>query len=155
PGAAALRTHARVPGLRDQTGDSCSASDGEAEGSHLVASVVGDALRAPRRHPHPVDAELLDDAIERLRGLLLEHIRPRATGARQRHVDDESIVLVIPREVVDETQVDHVDPEFGIHDVLERLGDLVVLLGREGGGHTAYPNTVQPSRGAPSGRYAA
>src|SRR5690606_41319533 len=46
-----------------------SASDAEADRSHHVAAVLGDALGAPRRHPHPVDAEALHDAVERLRGL--------------------------------------------------------------------------------------
>src|SRR5690606_32770882 len=41
-------------------------SDREAEGAHHVAAVAGDALRAPRRHPHPVDAEPLHDVVERL-----------------------------------------------------------------------------------------
>src|SRR6478609_2558355 len=98
------------------------ASDREAERAHHVAPVVGDPLRAPRRHPHPVDAELLDDAVERLRRLLLEYVRERASGGGQRHMDDEGVVLVIPRQVVDETEVDDVDPELGIHDVLESFG---------------------------------
>src|SRR4051794_39442655 len=38
--------------------------DREAERPHHVAAVVGDLVRAPRRHPHPVDAELLDDAVQ-------------------------------------------------------------------------------------------
>ena len=43
--------------------------DREAECAHHVAPVVGDPLGTPRRHPHPVDAESVDDVIERLRGL--------------------------------------------------------------------------------------
>ena len=35
--------------------------DVEAEGAELLAPVLGDALRAPRRHPHPVDAEVRHD----------------------------------------------------------------------------------------------
>ena len=59
------------------------------------------------------------------------HVGERAAGARERHVDDERVVLVVPAEVVDQPEVDDVDPELGVHDVLERFFDLVVALGRE------------------------
>ena len=35
-------------------------SDGETESTQLVAAVVGDFVRAPRRVPHPVDPQLID-----------------------------------------------------------------------------------------------
>ena len=73
----------------------------------------------------------LDDAVERLGGLLLDHVGERAAGARERHVDDERVVLVVPAEVVDEAEVDDVDAELGVDDVLERLFDLVEALGCE------------------------
>src|SRR5437879_2327901 len=38
--------------------DSFDGLDVKAEGAELLAAVLGDALRAPRRHPHPVDAEV-------------------------------------------------------------------------------------------------
>src|ERR1700734_2746321 len=50
-------------------------SDVEAEGAKLLAPVVGDALRTPRRQPHPVDAEVRHHAVERLPGLVLDHVR--------------------------------------------------------------------------------
>ena len=40
--------------------------DREADRAHHVAAVVGDLLGTPRRHPDPVDAEALDDPVERL-----------------------------------------------------------------------------------------
>ena len=59
------------------------------------------------------------------------HVGEGASGARERHVDDERVVLVVPAEIVDEAEVDDVDPELGVHDVFQRLGDLVEALGRE------------------------
>ena len=73
----------------------------------------------------------LDRAVECLGGLLLDDVGQGASGARERHVDDERVVLVVPAEVVDEAEVDDVDPELGVHDVFQRLGDLVEALGRE------------------------
>jgi hypothetical protein len=46
-------------------------------------------------------------------------------------VDDEGVVLLIPAEVVDEPQIDDVDAELRVHDVFQRLGDLVEALRSE------------------------
>jgi hypothetical protein len=94
--------------------------------------------RPPRRHPDPVDAEGVHDAVERLGRLLLEHVGERAPRRGEGHVDDEGVVLVVPREVVDEAEIDHVDPELGIHDVLESFLDLVEPFGSECGDHGVY-----------------
>src|SRR4029453_861362 len=48
--------------------------DVEAEGAELLAAVLGDVLRAPRRHPHPVDAEVRHHAGERLPGPVPHHV---------------------------------------------------------------------------------
>ncbi|MBG9885083.1 hypothetical protein ABE10_00475, partial [Bacillus toyonensis] len=112
-----------------------SGSDREAECAHHVAAVVGDPLRTPRRHPHPVDPKPVHHVVQRLGRLLLEHVRERAPGAREGHMDHERVVLVVPGEVVDEAEVDDVDPELGVHYVFERLGDLVVLLLGQRRGH--------------------
>src|SRR5215467_7417750 len=62
-------------------------SDVEAERAKLLAAVLGDLVRAPRRQPHPVDAEVGHQALQRGRGLVLDDVRERARGAGQRHVD--------------------------------------------------------------------
>ena len=66
---------------------SCSRalSDAEAEGAQLLAAVLGDLLRTPRRHPDPVDPDVVDQPAVRagrqsgLR-LLLDHVGQRAGG---------------------------------------------------------------------------
>ncbi len=50
------------------------ALDVETEGAKLLPSVVGDALRTPRRHPHPVDAEVRHHALKRIAGLVLDAV---------------------------------------------------------------------------------
>lgn len=81
----------------------------------------------PQGGIHAVDPEAIDDVVQSLSSLVLEDVGERASGTGQRHVDDESVVLVIPSEIVDEAEVDDVDPELGIHHVFEGLGDRVVL----------------------------
>src|SRR4051812_23243119 len=111
-------------------------SDGEADGAHHLAAVVGDPLRTPRRHPHPVDAEPVAVPVERLSRLLLDDVGQRAAGRGERHRDEQGVVLVVPVEVVDEAEVDDVDAELGVDDVLQSLGDLIEALRRErDGGH--------------------
>jgi hypothetical protein len=55
----------------------------------------------------------------------------RAAGGGQRHRDDERVVLLIPGQVVDESEVDDVDSEFGVDDVLQALFDAVEERGFE------------------------
>ena len=50
-----------------RVGESAFRSDVEAEGAQLLAAVVGDLVRAPRRHPDPVDRDVVDQALERRR----------------------------------------------------------------------------------------
>jgi len=61
--------------------------DVEAEGAELLAPVLGDVLRAPGRHPHPVDAEVRHHPVEGVPGLVLDHVGERAGRAGQGHVD--------------------------------------------------------------------
>src|SRR5262249_21173629 len=42
-------------------------SDVEPEGAQLVATLVGDLVRAPRRKPHPVDPDVADQTAARAR----------------------------------------------------------------------------------------
>src|SRR5699024_10634670 len=53
-------------------------SDVEAQGAQLLAAVVGDLVRPPRRHPNPVDPEVVHDALQAHPGLVLDHILQRA-----------------------------------------------------------------------------
>jgi hypothetical protein len=103
--------------------------DVEAEGAELLAPVLGDVLRAPRRHPHPVDPEVRHHPVERLGGLLLDDVGERAGRAGQRHVDRGHPVAADVH-AVDQPEVDHVDAEFRVDDVPQRL-EHVLLLGRE------------------------
>src|SRR5690606_6307967 len=98
-------------------------SDVEAEGPHLLAAVVGDLLGAPRRHPHPVDAEAVDEAVEALGRLVLDDVGQRARRRGQGHVD-HGIVLWLDVQPVDEPEVDDVDPELGVDDVAQGLFDV-------------------------------
>src|SRR6516225_11784212 len=47
--------------------------DVEAERAELFAAVFCDVLRAPRRHPDPVDPEVGDHAVQGLACLVLDH----------------------------------------------------------------------------------
>src|SRR5215218_4150788 len=69
------------------------ASHPEAEGAQLLAAVVGDLVRAPRRHPDPVDPDVVDQAGagatgEGLARLVLDDVGQRAGRRGQRHVED-------------------------------------------------------------------
>ena len=66
----AARRRRRAPGLRA----SPRPSDVEAERAELLAAVLGDLVGAPRRHPDPVDPEVVDQPVQR---------RPRS-GPRSR-----------------------------------------------------------------------
>src|SRR6266545_6255030 len=68
-------------------------SDVEAERPELLPAVLGYLVRPPRRKPDPVDAELGDHAVERLRGLILDHIGERTGGAGERHVNSRRPVV--------------------------------------------------------------
>src|SRR4051794_18493665 len=109
-----------VSGRTTQTSER---SDIEPEGAQLLTALFGDLVGAPRRHPHPVDADAVDEAVERLRGLVLDDVGQRAGRGRQRHVDDGLVVLV-DGEAVDEAEVDDVDPELGVDDVAQGLLDV-------------------------------
>ena len=52
----------------------------EAERPQLLAAVVGDLVRAPRRHPDPVDPVAGHQAVESLLDLVLDDIGQRARG---------------------------------------------------------------------------
>src|SRR6266702_280958 len=65
-------------------------SDVEAERAQLLAAVLGDLVRSPRRQPDPVDPEVADQPVERGLGLILddiperlEHVLDLGAGARR------------------------------------------------------------------------
>src|SRR5882757_5308390 len=118
----------------DRTGD---LSDVEAEGAQLLAAVVGDLVRAPRRHPDPVDLQVADDALGGGLGLLLDDVGEGAGGRGEGHVEGGD-VGVVDVDAVDQAQVDHVDAQFGVDHVVQRLADLFFggrLEGAGGLGH--------------------
>src|SRR4051794_37237217 len=102
-------------------------SDVEAEGAQLVAAVIGDLVGTPRRHPDPVDADVVDQRAEGRVGLVLDDVGQRARRGGQRHVERDRVVVVHLR-AVDQAKVDDVDAELRVDDVLHGLDD--VLLGR-------------------------
>ena len=106
--------------------------DVEAEGAELLAPVLGDALRAPRRQPHPVDAEVRHDPLEGFPGLVFDDVGERAGRAGQGHID-RGHAVVADVDAVDQAQVHDVDAEFRVDHVPERL-EHVFLLGGELGG---------------------
>ena len=108
--------------------------DVEAEGAELLAPVLGDVLRAPRRHPHPVDAEVRHHPVEGLGGLVLDDVGERAGRAGQGHVDGGHAVADV--DAVDQAQVHDVDAELGVDHVPQCL-EHVFLLGAELRGHLA------------------
>jgi hypothetical protein len=60
----ALSTPSPSPSPVISASASASRSDVEAEGAQLLAAVVGDLVRAPRRHPDPVDPEVGHQALQ-------------------------------------------------------------------------------------------
>ena len=44
-------------------------------------------------------------------------------------MDDERIVFVVPAEVVDKTEVDDVDTQFGVDDIFQRFDNSIKFLG--------------------------
>jgi hypothetical protein len=111
------------------------ALDVEAEGPELLASVLRDVLRAPRRQPHPVDPEVRHHPVERFGGLVLDHVGERARRAGQRHVDGGHPVGT-HLDAVDQPEVHHVDAEFRVDHVPQRLEHVLLLGGQLSlGGH--------------------
>src|SRR4051812_44436713 len=121
-------------------------SDAEPEGAQLLATVVGDLVGAPRRHPDPVDPDVVDQAGagtagERLAGLVLDDVGQRAGRRGERHVQHRDIALV-DVDAVDEPQVDDVDAELGVDDVAHGLLDVLDqrrLVRRQLGGVVGCP----------------
>src|SRR5688572_17964217 len=122
-------------------------SDAEAERAQLLAAVVGDLVRAPRRHPDPVDPDVVDQAGagaagQRLTGLVLDDVGERAGRRGQRHVQDGD-VAVVDVDAVDEAQVDDVDAELGVDDVAHGLLE-VLEQGRLVGGQLVLGGHLVP-----------
>src|SRR5690606_12313784 len=103
PVSAGASSNSMREGARKTTspGSEPAGSDGETERAHHVAPVVRDLLGTPRRHPHPVDAEALNDPIKCGRDVALDDVGERTARRRQGHADDERVVVVVPAEVVD------------------------------------------------------
>ena len=102
--------------------------DTETESAHHVATIVGDFFWTPWRHPDPIDAELIGVTVKTLANLLFNDIGERTSGARQCHFNDQGVVVDIPQQVIDESEIDDVDPEFWVDDLFERFDELVVAL---------------------------
>src|SRR5689334_16295019 len=103
-------------------------SDPEAQGAQLLAAVLGNLVRTPRRHPHPVDLDVVDQAAarradERGPGLLLDHVGQRAGRRGQGHVDGGDAAL--GPDAVDQAQVDDVDAQLGVDHVAHGLLEVV------------------------------
>src|SRR5882757_7705278 len=131
-------------------------SDVEPEGAQLLAAVVGDLVRAPRRHPDPVDLEVADDALGRGLGLLLDDVGERAGGRGEGHVQGGD-VGVVDVDAVDQAQVDHVDAQFGVDDVVQGLADLFLggrLEGAGGLGHALSLGTAPAPASVPDRAWA-
>src|ERR1700722_7521910 len=106
-------------------------SDVEPERPQLLATVLGDLVRAPRRHPDPVDAEVADQAVQGVPGLVLDYVSQRAGRAGQGHVDGERPVLG-QGDPVDQAEVHDVNPELGVHHVTQRLQQVLGLRAQGG-----------------------
>src|ERR1700744_1031775 len=106
--------------------------DSEAQRTELVTAVFGDLVRAPRRIPHPVDPQLIDQtrADQRVARLVLDDVGQRAGRRRQRHVDqrDGPLLRFFEVDTVDQAQVNDVDAEFGVDDIAHRLLDVAKQL---------------------------
>src|SRR5215467_11110434 len=113
-------------------------------GTEVLAAVLGDLVRAPRGQPHPVDAEVGDEALQRGGGLLLDDVGERARGAGQRHVDGGHAVTA-EGDAVDQAQVDHVDAQFGVHDVAQRLQQVLGVRSL----NNFFAHLLPPSRAPP------
>src|SRR5436309_1921189 len=95
-------TDRRVPagwGAARPNSGAATGSDVEAEGPQLFAAVVCDLVRPPRRQPHPVDADVVDQPAarslaQRLAGLVLDDVGERAGGRGEGHVDGGDVLLV-------------------------------------------------------------
>ena len=66
--------------LNDSDVEKAPPSDVEAQRPQLLPAVVGDLVRAPRRHPDPVDRHVVDQALEGLVGLVQDDVGQRAGG---------------------------------------------------------------------------
>src|SRR5437773_2577957 len=95
-------------------------SDVEAERSELLPAILRDLVRAPGRQPYPVDPEAGHQALQRGRGLILDHVSQRAGGAGEGHVDGGRPVLA-DGDAVDQPEVDDVHPELAVDDVAHGL----------------------------------
>src|SRR6476620_1942364 len=96
-------------------------SDRETEGAQLLAAVLGDLVRTPRREPHPVDLQFAAQpaAHERAAGLVLDDIGQRARRGREGHVEGDDVLFL--GNAVHEAEVDDVDAQFRVDDVAHRL----------------------------------
>src|SRR6476619_3561419 len=106
-----------------------STSDSEPERPQLLSAILGDLVRTPRRYPHPVNPHIVHQApvgatSQRGTGLVLNDVGQRARRGGQRHVQDGDIALVNP-DVVDQTQVDHVDPQLRVDHVTHGLLEVI------------------------------
>src|SRR6185437_12447190 len=115
----ALPADARIHRYRPRTCGSGSL-DAEAERPELLAAVFGDLVGAPRRHPDPVDLDVVDElAHERGAGLVLDHVGEGAGRAGERHVDHGDALGLL--DAVHQAEVDDVDAQLRVDDVAHGL----------------------------------
>src|SRR6478672_3861248 len=96
----------------------------EAERPELLAAVFGDLVGAPRRHPDPVDLDVVDElAHERGAGLVLDHVGERAGRAGERHVDHGDALGLLY--AVHQAEVDDVDAQLGVDHVAHGLFEVL------------------------------
>src|SRR2546421_9153572 len=127
PEISASPTRGSVPAGPPQR-DRFQVSDVEAQRPELFPAVLSDLVRSPRRHPDPVDPDVVDEPAagslaQRLAGLVLDDVGQRAGGRGERHVHGRDVLLV-DVDAVHQPEVDHVDAELRVDDVLESLFDV-------------------------------
>src|SRR6185312_6587184 len=129
-GGVRIRARTRPPGLGGRLRAPATLRlDAEAEGAQLLPAVVGDLVRAPRRHPDPVDSDVVHQpgagaAGQGLARLVLDDVGQWARRRGQRHVEDGDVV-VVDVDAVDQAQVHDVDPQLGVDDVAHGLLDVL------------------------------
>jgi D-alanyl-D-alanine carboxypeptidase len=101
-------------------------SDVETHRPQLLARVLGDHVRRPRRREDELDVDGLDagQGGEHQRALLVDDLGQRAAHAGEGHAHvDVPIALV---QLVDQAEVDDVDPDLRVDDRLERFAQVVL-----------------------------
>ena len=112
-------------GAAEAGAKSAAASTGSVAEREL--RVLGHLVRGPRRREDHVGHDLLDalDLADELLHLLGDLRPDRARGGRQREGDGHRAAVDL--DAVDEPELDEVEPQLGVDDVAERLGDFLFV----------------------------